>query len=52
MFVEMSEDTTVTVQYTYTTREQDGVRLGYYLEGSEGRTEEELAAAADGSEIK
>ena len=34
MFLEVSEDTTVTMRYTYSTAHQDGVKLGYYHEGS------------------
>ena len=47
MFLEVSEDTTVTMRYTYSTAHQDGVKLGYYHEGSKDKTSEELTAATE-----
>lgn len=47
LFLEVPEDTLVTMRYTYSTSDQDGVSLGYYLEGSGDKTMEELTAATD-----
>lgn len=44
-YIEASEDTDITLKYTYSTNNEDGVELGYYIEGEDGRTTIELSSA-------
>lgn len=47
LFVEVSEDTEATLKYTYSTGDEDGVKMGYYQTESGKRTEDELPAATE-----
>lgn len=49
LFIEVSEDTEATLRYTYSTGNEDGVKMGYYETKSQKRTEDELPAAEDGA---
>lgn len=48
LYIEVQEEMTATMDFTYTTHDQSGVALGYFLEGSEdSKTVLDLNASSD-----
>ncbi len=47
LYIEVQEETKVTMDFTYTTHEKPGVKFGYYLEGEDDKTTFELESATD-----
>ncbi len=47
LFVEVTEDMKATIHYTYSTQHEDGINLGYYLEGTRDKTTFTLAGATE-----
>lgn len=46
-YIEAAEDTDITLKYTYSTNDEDGVELGYYAEGEDSKTVFKLSPATD-----
>lgn len=46
-YIEAAEDTDITLKYTYSTNDEDGVELGYYTEGEDSKTVFKLSPATD-----
>lgn len=47
LYIEVQEEMTATLDFTYTTHDESGVTLGYRLEGSDNKNVFDLQSAAD-----